>query len=82
MKVSVEISVYPLDQEYGTSIIKFIHRLKEYENLKVVSNTMSSQIFGPYEEVMDALSREIKATFSEGRTITVVMKMLNVDMRP
>ncbi len=82
MKISVEISMYPLDREYGTSIIKFIRRLKAYESLEVISNTISSQIFGSYDQVMEALAKEMKTTFEEDKTIVSVLKILNTDMRP
>lgn len=82
MRISVEISMYPLEPEYGTPILKFIRRLKSYENLEVVTNTMSSQIFGPYDEVMEALTREMKIAFEEDKTVVMVMKVVNIDLNP
>lgn len=82
MKASVEISMYPLNEEYGTTILEFIHRLKQYEHLKVHSNTMSSQVFGDYDEVMSALTREMKISFEEDKTTVIVMKVVNLDLQP
>ena len=77
MKTSVEISMYPLDAEYGTPILKFINRLRQNENLKIVSNNMSTQIFGEYDEVMEAINREMKKSFEENETVAMVMKVVN-----
>ncbi len=82
MKASVEISMYPLDAEYGTSILKFIQRLRQHEGLEVQTNTMSSQIFGDYDLVMAALTKEMKTSFEEDKAIVMVMKVVNLDLKP
>jgi uncharacterized protein YqgV (UPF0045/DUF77 family) len=82
MKISVEISMYPLDPEFGTPILKFINRLRQYEHLQVSSNTMSSQIFGEFDEVMDVLNREMKTSFEGEQTVVMVVKIANLDLRP
>lgn len=78
MKTSVEISMYPLDAEYGTPILKFIERLRQHENLKVQTNNMSTQIFGEYGYVMAALNQEMKKSFEENETVVMVMKVVNL----
>ncbi len=82
MKASVEISMYPLDAEYGTAILKFIQRLRQHEGLEVQTNTMSSQIFGDYDVVMAALTKEMKTSFEEDKAIVMVMKVVNLDLKP
>ncbi len=83
MQASVEISVYPLRRDYGTPILKFIDRLKKYPHVEVHVNSMSTHLFGPYDELMAALTKEMKATFQEDDCETVmVLKVLNVDLRP
>ena len=77
MKISVEISMYPLDAEYGTPILKFINRLRQNENLKIVSTQMSTQIFGEYDEVMETINREMKKTFEENEAVVMVMKIVS-----
>lgn len=79
MKISVEISMYPLDADYGTPILKFISRLRQNENIRVQTNSMSTQIFGEYEEVMGTLNREMKNTFEENETVSMVMKVVSID---
>lgn len=63
MDIGVEISLYPLKKEFAPVIHDFLKRLQTVPRLKVVSNSMSTQVFGTYEEVMDTLGRELKTTF-------------------
>lgn len=81
MQVSIEISMYPLDENYGTPILDFIHRLKQYDTLLVKSNTMSTQIFGEYDELMRIVQKEMKTSFENNETVVMVMKVVNADLR-
>jgi len=81
MKASVEISMYPLDPEYGTPILQFIKRLQQHEGLEIRTNTMSSQVFGDYDLVMQVLTQEMKAAFEGKETVVMVMKVANLDLR-
>jgi uncharacterized protein YqgV (UPF0045/DUF77 family) len=81
MKISVEISMYPLQEAFETPILLFIERLKSHPGLLVRSNSMSTQIFGDYDVLTEALTREIKASFSEGIPSVLVMKWINLDVR-
>jgi uncharacterized protein YqgV (UPF0045/DUF77 family) len=80
MKISVEVSYYPLKVEYIPPIKDFIARMNEYENLKVETNNMSTQVFGEYFDVMDALTKEIHKSFDLPHSI-FVMKIINADLR-
>lgn len=82
MNISVEISMYPLTENYVSPIIKFIEQLNEYPAIKVKTNTMSTQIFGNYEAVMKALTPEIRAAFMAEPTTIMVMKIVNADLTP
>jgi len=81
MNLSVEISMYPLNQEYGTPILQFIERLKSYKELEIRSNTMSTQIFGEYGMVMDVIKKEMKSTFLTEDAVVMVMKFVNKDLK-
>jgi uncharacterized protein YqgV (UPF0045/DUF77 family) len=63
MDIGVEISLYPLTSEFVPVIHGFISRLSQDRRLKIVTNSLSTQVFGAYEEVMDALRRELRPTF-------------------
>jgi uncharacterized protein YqgV (UPF0045/DUF77 family) len=79
MKTSVEISYYPLNQEYVPPIREFIDRINTYEGLTVQTNGMSTQIFGEYDVLMDALTREIRQSFNHPHSV-FVMKVINADL--
>ena len=62
MDIGVEISLYPLQRDFVPVIHDFLGRLNADLRLRVVTNSMSTQVFGSYEDVMDALRRELRAT--------------------
>ncbi len=77
MRVTVEISLYPIADVYIPPIDDVIERLNAHESLEVITNPMSTQILGNYDEVMAALNREIKATFESSPKAVFVIKILN-----
>ncbi len=80
MKISVEISYYPLKVDYIPHIKSFIQRLKSYDELEVKSNTMSTQVFGEYDVVMSVLTDEIRKSFDLPHSV-FVLKIINSDLR-
>lgn len=82
MMLSVEISKYPLRDEYIEPIQAFIDRLKAEPEIEVVGNTMSTQVFGDYDTVMAVLNREMKASFERFGKVIFVCKFVNADLRP
>ena len=82
MKLSVEISKYPLHQDYIPFIKDFIDRLNEHKSLKVITNTLSTQIFGDYDEVMAVLSAEMKRSYEQFGKAIFVCKFLHGDLSP
>src|SRR2546430_11886049 len=60
MDIGVEISLYPLNSDFVAPIRAFIARLNDDPRLKVVTNSLSTQLFGAYEDVMEALRRELR----------------------
>ena len=78
MKTSIDISYYPLNEEYKAPIKQFIEALKAEKNITVKSNSMSTQVFGEYDEVMNAVTRCIKNAMELPHSI-FVLKMMNAD---
>ena len=76
MEIGVEISLYPLNQHYLTPIQAFIDRVNADSRLRVVTNTMSTQIFGDYDAVMGRLVTELRGTFEGNDKAVFVMKVL------
>ena len=80
MKISVEISMYPLDANFIPPILAFIERLNGYDQVKVKTNSMSTQVFGEYDSVMAAINGAMRATFAEVPKVSMVMKFINTDL--
>jgi uncharacterized protein YqgV (UPF0045/DUF77 family) len=77
MQVAVDISLYPLDSDIIPPILDVIDRLKGSPALDVVTNPMSTQIRGEYDDVMTMLARELKTTFEDLPKAVFVIKILN-----
>lgn len=59
MRISVELTLSPLEDDYESPIIDFIKRLRN-SGLTVIENPLSTQIYGDYDEVMEVLQEEMK----------------------
>lgn len=79
MKVSVEMSYYPLHDEFIPPIKDFIARLNTHQNIKTKTNGMSTQVFGEYFEVMKILTNEIHKSFELPHSV-FIMKVINADL--
>ena len=77
MRVAVDISLYPLDQDFIPPIKDVIDRLNDHDGLEVVTNPMSTQIRGEYDAVMRALNAEIRGTFERLPKAVFAIKILN-----
>jgi len=77
MRVAVDISLYPLADEFIVPIEDVIGRLHAYPSVDVVTNAMSTQLRGEYDEVMDVLKREIKGTFEQCPKAVFAIRILN-----
>lgn len=76
MDIGIEISLYPLDRDYIPPIKQFIDRLNTHAGLRILTNAMSTQVFGPFETAMGAVQDEIRATFESAEKCVFVMKVL------
>jgi uncharacterized protein YqgV (UPF0045/DUF77 family) len=80
MEIGVEISLYPLAEHFVPEIHDFIARLAAVADLKVVSGSLSTQIFGEYEHLFETLRRELRVTFEsrgqQGGKAAFVLKVL------
>jgi uncharacterized protein YqgV (UPF0045/DUF77 family) len=76
MEIGVEISLYPLRNDYIAPIEDVIARLNADARLRIVTNSMSTQVFGDYEHVMQCLVRELRVSFEQHGIAVFVMKVL------
>ncbi|QIL91697.1 hypothetical protein GNX18_19345 [Microbulbifer sp. SH-1] len=82
MKLSVEISMYPLKDEYIPAIKDFIERLNQQPQLRVITNTMSTQVFGDYDQLMDILKTEMRSSWERFGRAIFVCKFIDGDLSP
>lgn len=72
MNVSVEISMYPLIEEYPQIVQEFIEKLQTQKDLIVTANAMSTEIYGDYEIIFDLLKNNISQEFDNGKAVFVL----------
>jgi uncharacterized protein YqgV (UPF0045/DUF77 family) len=72
MRISVDISLYPLDKNYIEPIKKFISVVNTTDGLEVDTNKMSTQIRGESDIIFDLLKNEIPNVFEENRAAFIL----------
>lgn len=78
MKISVELTLTPLQDDFEPAIIHFIKKLRA-SNLKVIENPLSTQVYGDYDKVMEVLKTEIKEAFELIDKGLLYMKIVKSD---
>ena len=81
MQVSIDVSLYPLNEKFISSIDDFISGLKKYDNIEVRTNSMSTQLFGEFDDLMSILKVEIEKTFRSEFNSALNLKIGNGDSR-
>lgn len=80
MRITVEMSLYPLHADALEKILNFIETLHDDPRLDVVVNQLSTQMRGELEVVMEALGAAMRQSFAGGGSQALVVKFLNVDL--
>jgi uncharacterized protein YqgV (UPF0045/DUF77 family) len=80
MKITVDISMYPLDADYKPAIKAFIRKLRTFDGLTLVTNQLSTQINGEFDAVTSAVTSCIKESMVEQKKVVFVARYLNVDL--
>lgn len=81
MKMTLDISLYPLADEYLPAIVEFIERIQRNPDVAVVRTDLSTQLFGDYDVVMDFLKSEIRTSWEKYGKSVFVIKFLMDDLR-
>lgn len=76
MKLTAELSLYPLQAEYVPIIGAFIDACGKYEDLTLTSNAMSTQICGEWDRVFQAVSSELRASAARFGSQVLVCKFI------
>lgn len=77
MQIAVDISLYPLNENFIPPIKELIERLQQHAGVTVERNRMSTQLRGEFDVVMPALNAEIRKTFDEVPKAVFAIKILN-----
>ncbi len=78
MKISVELTLTPLQNEFEEPIINFIKKLRA-SGLTILENPLSTQVYGDYDKVMKILTLEIKNSFELMDKGLLYMKIVKSD---
>ena len=77
MKTTIEISKYPLNENYEPPILNFIERLNTHNGIEVKTNATATHLVGDYDEIMGLLQKEIKHSFEAYGKAIFVIKILH-----
>ena len=80
MKTTLEISKYPLSEDYEPKVLDFIKRLNTYDNITVKTNVTSTHVTGLYDDVMTILQKEMRFSFEKDGKAIFVVKVLMGDL--
>ena len=78
MKVSIELTLMPLSDDFEPSIKTFIKKIRNLD-FEVIENPLSTQIFGEYDTLMTCIQKTIKETFEEESFVMLNMKIVKGD---
>ena len=78
MKVSIDLTLSPLQNDYEKHVINFIKALRN-SDFTVLENPLSTQIYGDYDTLMPFLNEQIKASFENQNICVLTMKIVKTD---
>ena len=81
LKASIDISLYPLKEDYIPAIADFIDRIGQCPEVHITRNDLSTQLFGEYDKIMDILKEEIRYSWMTWGKGIFVVKFLMDDLR-
>ena len=76
MKMTVEISMYPIRDDYLPPIKAFIAHLNEYAGMEVVTTPTATRLLGDYDEIMRMLTETMAASHAKFGGAVFVTKFL------
>ena len=81
MQISIEVSLYPLSENFISPIDNFISCLKKYDSIEVRTNNMSTQLFGEFDDLIKILKVEMEKIFKNETNSVFNLKIVNGDSR-
>lgn len=72
MTSTIEISLYPLRDDYPTHVIRFLTKLKTIPNVEISTNGMSTIIIGDYSSLWKKLGELMEEEMTSGSSLFVM----------
>ena len=76
MNVAVEVSMYPLHDEFLPPIDAFLAELNGHAGIEVTTNRMSTQLFGDYDQVMELVKTATRQAHEQFGKAVFVYKVI------
>jgi len=80
MRITADMSLYPIADDYLPVILAFIKEMEGIDGLTVVTNQLSTQINGEFEVVTGAVQQCLKRSMEECGKQILVVKYLSADI--
>lgn len=81
MNITAELSLYPLTENYVPTIKAYIDDLNSVDGLEIRTHALSTEIFGEFSIVMQAIQTATEKVFTADPAAVLVAKYLNRDRR-
>ena len=72
--------MYPLCEDFKDPIVEFIRSLRR-SGFHIEENGLSTQIFGPYDKMMEFLQGSIYRSMQKEKNCVFVMKIVSEDRK-
>ncbi|HMQ08121.1 MAG TPA: YkoF family thiamine/hydroxymethylpyrimidine-binding protein [Saprospiraceae bacterium] len=76
MIVTIEISHYPLKDEYEQDVLDFIQYIKSQNKIQVYTNAMSTYMKGDIHDVLELVKKGLLNIYSNGNPSSTVLKII------
>ena len=76
MKLTAELSLYPLQDDYIPVIKAFIDAARQHGDMVVTTNAMSTQICGEYAAVFQLVQEELAASYQRYGKQVLICKFI------
>lgn len=78
MKISIELTLTPLQDDFEIHIKDFIKQLRK-SDFEVFENSLSTHVYGGYDQLINFLMPLIKKKFEDQKNVVLQMKIFKGD---
>lgn len=81
MIATIEMSLYPLQESYKPAIRRFIKSLHDHDDLRIVTNEMSTYVTGSLTLVLQVVSEELEELYKSVPKYVLTLKIIPLDLK-